>query len=105
MMNPNPFVALNHLTVPLAITLSPLRNRAPCAVFEQPGLLDILMAPDRRIARGGKRGKASQSTIAMLSWRRKPGLCQRSLRDVYDVRSNRCKTNPIIRFGETLAQY
>jgi hypothetical protein len=28
MMNPNPFVALNHLTVPLAITLSPLRNRA-----------------------------------------------------------------------------
>src|ERR1700704_2354794 len=93
MMNPNPFVALNHLTVPLAITLSPLRNRAPCAVFEQPGLLDILMAPDRRITRGGKRGKASQSTIATLSWRRKRRLCQRYLRDDWQACCTPCESH------------
>ena len=58
-MNPNPFVALNHLTVPLAITLSPLRNRASCAIFEQPGHLGYLdgtrqTESERREARQGK---------------------------------------------------
>src|SRR5580658_4135782 len=43
------------------------------AVSEQPGLLDILMAPDRRSARGGKRGKASQSTIATNIWAESAG--------------------------------
>ena len=36
------------------------------------------MAPDRRRSRGGKRGKASQSTIATASWRRSHALCQRA---------------------------
>ena len=67
-MNPNPFVALNHLTVPLAITLSsPSFNPVRYEVSEQPGRWDILVAPDRRSARGGKRGKASQSTIVSES--------------------------------------
>src|SRR5271156_1573775 len=69
MMNPNPLVALNHLTVPLAITLSlsvakPRNTRGHGTT----GPLDLLKAPDRRSSTGGKRGKASQNTIATPSW-------------------------------------
>jgi hypothetical protein len=56
MMNPKPLVALNHLTVPVAIAVIPYRNRAPSrGIFRHQGLLNVLKS-----IRWGKHSKPDQ---------------------------------------------
>jgi len=52
----------------------------------------------------GKRGKASQNTIATHSWRRKRRLCQRSLHDDYDACRGLCESLSIRGFDNLLVQ-
>src|SRR5882724_8660664 len=93
MMNPNPFVALNHLTVPLAITLSlsvaqPREMRGSRTTGPSEYLVGARQTEcERREARQGK-PKYDCNRYS----RRKRWLCQRCRRDIYEPYPTPCKT-------------